>query len=164
VYLNHSQHVDLRDLVLRVHHDRLAAMPGGRAELFPYFEGYCGSPNSALALSQQRGAVRNVASYHRRVSGKPFKISIVVNTSANSIVAANLSQQRITRYLRRRPAPLVDELASLSLTEQRVLNSLVDGKGITEYEHIGLLEFCGGCQRMFAASALRAHILTCSQN
>jgi hypothetical protein len=26
------------------------------------------------------------------------------------------------------------------------------------------LEFCGGCQRMFAASALRAHILTCSQN
>jgi hypothetical protein len=165
VYLNNPQHVNLRDLVLRVHHDRLAAMPGEHAALFPYFEGYCGSPVSAFALSQQRGAVHNVVgSYRRRVSGKPMQISIIIDTSANSIVAANLRQPRITHYLRRQPAPLIDELASLSLTEQQVLHSLVDGKGITQYEHIGLLEFCGGCQRMFAASALRAHILTCSQN
>jgi hypothetical protein len=65
-------------------------MPGEHAELFPYFEGYCGSPNSALALLQQCGAVRNVASYHHQVSGKPLKISIVINTGANSIVAVNL--------------------------------------------------------------------------
>ncbi|KAG0697372.1 hypothetical protein DFH29DRAFT_156931 [Suillus ampliporus] len=142
--------------VLRVHRDRLAATPSGHAELFPYFEGYCGTPSSALALSQQSGAVRNVRSYRRRVS------------------AANMRQQRITHYVRRQSGPLAsaaavdahvaDELASLTLTEQEILHLLADGKGITKYEHIGLLELCGGCQRMFAASALRAHILTCSQN
>ncbi|KAG2137942.1 hypothetical protein DEU56DRAFT_912581 [Suillus clintonianus] len=156
VYLDHPQLMNLRDLVLRVHRDRLAATPSGHAELFPYFEGYCGTPSSALALSQQGGAVRNISSYRRRVS------------------AANMRQQRITHFVHRRSAPLTsapvdaphiaDELASLSLTEQEVLHSLADGKGITKYEHIGLLELCGGCQRMFAASALRAHILTCSQN
>ncbi|KAG2756765.1 hypothetical protein P692DRAFT_20714881, partial [Suillus brevipes Sb2] len=148
VYLNNPQHVNLHDLVLRVHHDRLAAMPSEHAALFPYFEGYCGSPISAFALSQQqRGAVHNVVGSH-----------------CHRVLAANLRQPRITHYLCRQPAPLIDELTSLSLTEQQVLHSLVDGKGITEYEHIGLLEFCRGCQRMFAASALRAHILTCSQN
>ncbi|KAG1813427.1 hypothetical protein DFJ58DRAFT_835030 [Suillus subalutaceus] len=139
VYLNHPRLVNLRDLVLRVHRDRLTAMPSEHAQLFPYFEGYCGTPISGLAPSQRGGAVRNIASYHCR-----------------PISALNMRQQRITHYIRRQPVPPVDELASLSLTEQNALRSLADGKGITEYEHIGLLELCGGCQKMFTASALRS--------
>ncbi|KAG1847614.1 hypothetical protein F4604DRAFT_1959827 [Suillus subluteus] len=66
VYLNHPRLVDLRDLVLRVHRDRLTAIPSEHAQLFPFFEGYCGTPISALAPSQRGGAVRNIASYRRR--------------------------------------------------------------------------------------------------
>ncbi|KAG1830060.1 hypothetical protein F4604DRAFT_1947301 [Suillus subluteus] len=66
VYLNHPRLVNLRDLVLRVHRDRLTAMPSEHAQLFPYFEGYCGTPISALAPSQRGGAVCNIASYRRR--------------------------------------------------------------------------------------------------
>ncbi|KAG2132231.1 hypothetical protein BD769DRAFT_1386509 [Suillus cothurnatus] len=123
-----------------------SSTPSGHTDLFPYFEGYCGTPSSALTLSQQGGTVCNVAYYHHQVP------------------AVNMCQQRITPYLRRQPAPLVNEVTSLSPTEQKVLRSLADGNGITKYEHIGLLELCGGCQRMFAASALRTHILTCPQS
>ncbi|KAG1852725.1 hypothetical protein F4604DRAFT_1686570 [Suillus subluteus] len=99
LYLNHPWLVNLRDLVLE------------HAQLFPYFEGYCGTPISALAPSQRGGTVRNIASYRRR-----------------PISALNMRQQRITHYIRRQPAPPVDELASLSLTEQNTLRSLADGK------------------------------------
>ncbi|KAG1750913.1 hypothetical protein EDB19DRAFT_1825133 [Suillus lakei] len=120
-------------------------MPNRHAELSPYFEGYCGTPSSALVLSQQGGTVHNIPSYCCQVS------------------AVNMHQQHITHYVHRQPTPLAsaavdvhvaNELASLSLTEHEVLCSLADGKGIMKYEHVGLLELCGGCQRMFAASAL----------
>ncbi|KAG1786274.1 uncharacterized protein HD556DRAFT_1313621 [Suillus plorans] len=57
---------------------------------------------------------------------------------------------------------LIDELASLSMTEQGILHPLAEGRGVTWYDGIGLLESCGSCQRVFAASALWTHILTCA--
>ncbi|KAG2067117.1 hypothetical protein BDR04DRAFT_885315 [Suillus decipiens] len=61
---------------------------------------------------------------------------------------------------------LVDELVrlSLSITEQGILHSLAKGRVITQYDGTWLLESCGSCQRVSAASALRAHILTCSES
>lgn len=58
----------------------------------------------------------------------------------------------------------IEELASLSTMEQEILQSLVEGRGITKYEHIRLLEVCESCQQTFAASALQAHIITCSES
>ncbi|KAG1883050.1 hypothetical protein F4604DRAFT_1618293 [Suillus subluteus] len=86
VYLNHLRLVDLRDLVLRAHHDRLIAISSEHGKLFPYFEGYCGTPISALAPSQRGGAVLNIA------SPPPRPIS-----------ALNMRQQRITHYIRKQP-------------------------------------------------------------
>ncbi|KAG2108392.1 uncharacterized protein F5147DRAFT_652772 [Suillus discolor] len=86
------------------------AMPSEHTELFPYFEGYCGTPISALAPSQQGGAVHNIAYCCCPVS------------------AVNMQ-----------PTPPVDEFASLSLTEQKALCLLADGKGIRmssdEWQH-----------------------------
>ncbi|KAG1853807.1 hypothetical protein C8R48DRAFT_776964 [Suillus tomentosus] len=59
VYHNHHQLMDLHGLVLRVHHNRVAATPNGHAELFPYFEDYCGTPTSSALIQPRRGgAVR----------------------------------------------------------------------------------------------------------
>ncbi|KAG0693277.1 hypothetical protein DFH29DRAFT_881565 [Suillus ampliporus] len=149
VYLRHPQLMELRELVLRVHCDRVAAIPNGHAVLFPYFEGYCGTPSSGLVQSQQSGVMRN-APPHRRFSAMhiPMRQKRVRRPSASSHIASRSH---------------VDEVASLSMTEQEILQSLVEGKGITKYEHIGLLKVCGSCQQTFAASALRAHIVTCSE-
>ncbi|KAG2028621.1 hypothetical protein BDR03DRAFT_988318 [Suillus americanus] len=38
----------------------------------------------------------------------------------------------------------------MSSMEQDVLHSLAEGRGITSYEHIGLLELCRNCQQTFA--------------
>ncbi|KAG2140987.1 hypothetical protein DEU56DRAFT_979862 [Suillus clintonianus] len=149
VYHNHHQLMDLHSLVVRVHHDRVAAMPDGHAELFPYFKDYCGTPtSSALVHSRRGGAVRT-----------PRQFSAVRNIS--------LQHRRPSTTLRLRS--VADdahiELASpTSSMEQDVLHSLAEGRGITSYEHIGLLELCGNCQQMFAASALRVHILTCQKD
>lgn len=66
VYINHPQLTDLRELVLRVHRDRVAASPNGHTQVFPYFEGYCGTPSSALMYSREGGAVRNISIRRRR--------------------------------------------------------------------------------------------------
>ncbi|KAG1887407.1 uncharacterized protein F5891DRAFT_1176672, partial [Suillus fuscotomentosus] len=141
VYHNHHQLMDLHGLVVRVHHDRVAATPNGHAELFPYFEDYCGTPTSSALIQPRRGGA--------------------VRTRRQFSAARNISLQH---QIHRPSAPLrfpsvADdthiELASpTSSTEQGVLHSLAEGRGITSYEHIGLLELCGNCQRMFAASAL----------
>ncbi|KAJ8579386.1 hypothetical protein M405DRAFT_754566 [Rhizopogon salebrosus TDB-379] len=60
--------------------------------------------------------------------------------------------------------PHACRLVGLSMTEQDTLHTLAEGKGITKYEYTGLLEVCGSCQRMFVATALRAHIVTCSKS
>jgi hypothetical protein len=50
------------------------------------------------------------------------------------------------------------------MTEQEILHSLAEGRVITQYDSMGLLELCGSCQWMFAVSALRAHIPICSES
>ncbi|KAG2127175.1 uncharacterized protein EDB93DRAFT_1109386 [Suillus bovinus] len=125
--------------------------PNGHVELFPYFEDYCGTPtNSALVQPQRGGAVRT-----RRQFSATHKILLQHQIRRPSITLRLPSVADDTHI----------ELASpTSLKEQDVLHSLAEGRGITPYEHIGLLELCGNCQQMFAASALRAHILTCSKD
>jgi hypothetical protein len=63
VYLNHPRLVNLRDLVLRVHRDRLIAMPSEHPHL---------GINTSTVTARRR-SVRNIASYCRPVSGKPVK-------------------------------------------------------------------------------------------
>jgi len=152
------------ELVLRVRRDRVAATPNGHAELFPYFEGYCGIPSSALMYSQRGGAVRNISiSRRRRVTGNSILLQYLNTVNINPTTAAHVPLVR--RQIRRPSADiLVDELTSLSMTEQEILHSLAEGRGITQYDGIGLLESCGSCQWMFAASALWAHIPTCSES
>ncbi|KAG2031313.1 hypothetical protein BDR03DRAFT_972916 [Suillus americanus] len=78
-----------------------------------------------------------------------------------SAMVRNVSIRRRRRRRRRRrvtaahvPAPLVPR------TEQEILHSLAEGRGITQYDGIGLLKSYRSCSlsTMFTASALRAHI------
>jgi hypothetical protein len=110
----------------------------------------------------------------RRVTGNSIAYQHLNSVNTNDTIAAHVTAPLMQQQLRRTSADihitsgstsiLADKLASLSVTEQEILHSLAEGRGITQYDGMGLLESCGSCQRMFAASALRAHIPICSES
>ncbi|KAG0697537.1 hypothetical protein DFH29DRAFT_878645 [Suillus ampliporus] len=109
-------------------------MPNGHAVLFPYFEGYYGTPSSGLVQSQQGGVMRNALPYCQFSDTTTIAMHIPLCQKCVHCPSASL---HIASSLH------VDEVASLLMMEQDILQSLVEGKGIMKYEHIRLLEVCG---------------------
>jgi hypothetical protein len=110
----------------------------------------------------------------RWVTGNSIAYQHLNSVNTNATIAAHVPAPLMQQQLRCTSADihitsgstsiLTDELASLSMTEQEILHSLVEGRGITQYDSMGLLESCGSCQQTFAVSALWAHIPICSES